>query len=695
MNDIRPLQQRLARSRAELAARRRTSLETREALRRTDAALHDAARTADTKRRETLEKRRRDLSVEADEIARQKRAASGTIRGGLDELIAIAEPDALAGSLSDQSPILLFPLRLETRFKEAQLWIRIYPDDCQIETFTEILTESELRDIKAFWMATWAAGGVEVQERAAWRSLAGAHGTGRASWLVGHFIPQNQQERPTKVAADDLLLVVAADPRLDENQETATLAFWKAWWIAGADAAARAAALGALRTAIGDAGLVKYIQQSVAPPNIGDPPPVGKSRSQVQVTALFIRFPADDSVPISTSSWLQAPAARTLPDRFMVLGFRDGAQVLRFVLEHGVPDELHVGPDPSLPDVEQMKHEGGDLTLNAELRWMTDFDEAIAKGLGARIDIGPADAAAGFDELLVLGLRYSSDASNGAAEIERLFTNHLFSSNGLGILPQGTPTNNTEGLGSGYHSQDDADRAFDNVFKHEDAFIETSDDFAKADGQHLAEGLGISLSFVKQVPQAAAVDQAEARAMNAALWPATWGYFLEEMMASAVSAADIVATREFFTRFVSGRGPLPAIRIARQPYGVLPATAFSRLAIGDGAGSYTNRLQALLSRVDVQWDALKQNVSTVSQPGDPHQRLLDILGLHPGSIEFYQRYAQSLDQLYNTLLLRHTRPIDAAVTTLEPEIAAKIAQPAMLVCRRPPGIQATRVESPR
>ena len=698
MSDIQPLQQRLARRRAELAAHRQASLETREALRRTDAALQNTERTADVERAEALAARRRELIVKADKIAGEKHAASDAIRGDLDALIAVAEPDALVASLGDQYPILLFPLRLETRFMKAtapatggvtdQLWIRIYPDDCQIETFTEILTESELRDIKAFWIATWAAGGVEEQERAAWRSLVGAHGSGRASWLVGHFVPQNQQARPVKTGKDDLLLVMSADARLNPAQETATQTFWKAWWIAGADGTARAAALGTLRNAIGDADLVKYIQQSVVPPNIGDPPPAGTPRNQIQVAALFIRFPADDSVPLSTSSWLQAPAARTLPDRFMVLGFRDGAQVLRAVLDHGVPDELHVGPDPSLPDDQQMKHEGGNLTMNAELRWMIDFDEAIANGLGARIDISAADAAAGFEELLVLGIRCSSDASTGAAETEKLLANHLFSSNGFGIIAQGTPTNNTEGSSSGYHSQDDADRSFDITFKQKEAFVETSDEFAKADGQHLAEGLGIAPGFLKRVPQAASVDQAEARAVNAALWPATWGYYLEEMMASVVSPADIVATREFFTRFVSGRGPLPAIRIGRQPYGVLPATAFSKLAFPGRSVGYLDRLRGLLSTIDAQWDALKQNVSTVGQPGDPHQKLLDVLGLHSGSVEFYQRYAQGLDQLYNTVLLGHREPWAGRFSTAQEQMRANVLAAAALPAGSHPPILA-------
>ena len=41
-----------------------------------------------------------------------------------------------------------------------------------------------------------------------------------------------------------------------------------------------------------------------------------------------------------------------------------------------------------------------------------------------------------------------------------------------------------------------------------------------------------------------------------------------------------------------------------------------------------------------------------------------------------------------------TPPIDAAVAMLEPLTEAKIAQPAMLVCNRPPGSRATSFSSP-
>ena len=113
-------------------------------------------------------------------------------------------------------------------------------------------------------------------------------------------------------------------------------------------------------------------------------------------------------------------------------------------------------------------------------------------------------------------------------------------------------------------------------------------------------------------------------------------------------------TRAFFTSFVSGRGPLPAIRIGGQPYGILPSRrsrAFSgsdrttgfRRAVSLFLGAFYN----LLRKIDADWTKMSQSVAWVGKAGDPHQTLLDILALHPSSVEYFSRNAESLDLLFN------------------------------------------------
>jgi hypothetical protein len=135
------------------------------------------------------------------------------------------------------------------------------------------------------------------------------------------------------------------------------------------------------------------------------------------------------------------------------------------------------------------------------------------------------------------------------------------------------------------------------------------------------------------------------------------------MLAPLVAPEDVAATRAFFARYVSGRGPLPAVRVGQQPYGVLPAMAFSRyrattepgpdigLALPSVGPLFLQRLHGLLARLDADWRGMADGVAHVGQAGDAHRTLLDIVGLHSGSVEYHQRYAASFDHLYNKLVL--------------------------------------------
>src|SRR5439155_25777513 len=111
------------------------------------------------------------------------------------------------------------------------------------------------------------------------------------------------------------------------------------------------------------------------------------------------------------------------------------------------------------------------------------------------------------------------------------------------------------------------------------------------------------------------------------------------------------------------RGLLPAIRLGRQPYGVIPTTALSRLrwaarrdlpAIpgAENPPGFRGTIAALdrvLKVMAGDWEQMAQNVVRVGTAGDPHRVMLNILGLHPTSVDFWQRYAASVDDLYNRM----------------------------------------------
>src|SRR6185369_13728165 len=55
--------------------------------------------------------------------------------------------------------------------------------------------------------------------------------------------------------------------------------------------------------------------------------------------------------------------------------------------------------------------------------------------------------------------------------------------------------------------------------------------------------------------------------------------------------------------------------------------------------------------IDADWTQMLDDVSFVGKTGDPHKILLDIVGLHPSSVEWAHRYAESLETLFNRLNL--------------------------------------------
>ena len=63
--------------------------------------------------------------------------------------------------------------------------------------------------------------------------------------------------------------------------------------------------------------------------------------------------------------------------------------------------------------------------------------------------------------------------------------------------------------------------------------------------------------------------------MATALWPATWGYYLTSLIGlngTGLTLESIAWAREHFIAHVRAFGPLPTLRVGRQPYGVLPIT---------------------------------------------------------------------------------------------------------------------------
>jgi len=639
--------------------------EAREELGQAREAYRDAVRELAQARMGMLRAERERLDEQAsaarEEVERAQGARAEAVRrlkGAVELFEPMSDPRKELGRLDDDYPCLLFPLRIETRFKPVgegtQLWVRVFPDTCLIDTFEPSLAAVELESARAYWRGMWRAGGVEADERAAWRALVASHGSGRAAWIADNCRPEGDPAPPVKADETDVILVVSTPAALPAAERPHVATFWRAHWRADGAAAGEQAARDALDAAVG-APRAAELAELTRPYNIADRPAAPLGPVDVASSVEFVVLP---DAPVQDQPWSHAPEVNLLPDR-LVLILEAGEQRIERLGEP-VPSPLIVGPDPLAPAGEQLHLEDGELAVPDELRWMADFERAVEVGLGFKVDLNAEQARRGFDRLMVLGVRLSGDEQDGSASLETLLDHHHHGRAGLSLVPQGTPTNNTEGVGAGFTRAADADATFDDR-RLGQLFTTEADPRLKRDGQWLAESLGIHPDVLARVAGSGGFDQRDARAMQTALWPATLGYFLETMMDPLVDDDDVEHTRWFFTRHVRGRGQVPAIRIGNQPYGILPTTAFSRIGWlgGDepdrgerrGRLGYLRRLHGLLREADEDWAALAREVPAVSRPGDPYQTLLGILGLHPGSAEFHYRYAESLDHLYNHLNL--------------------------------------------
>ncbi|MBE2221393.1 MAG: hypothetical protein IAF02_07625, partial [Anaerolineae bacterium] len=390
------------------------------------------------------------------------------------------------------------------------------------------------------------------------------------------------------------------------------------------------------------------------------------TKADVNVVVAFLDFPPPDTVDSKAQSWSQAPKVNVLPDRLVFIAYTGETAVIEH-LGRPISSPLIVGPDPTAPEEKQFRLEDGDLHIPDEIKWMFDFEQAVAQGMGFKIDLTPTQASRGFDRILVLGVRLSADEQGGKELVETLFEHHHYSLTGISLLPQGTPTNNTEKEGAAFSQAEDADDTFADYFKNDVLFTPEADPMLRRDGQWLADYLGLETAVISKIKGSNGTDQLEARAMNIALWSGTMGYMMDTMMTPIFSPEDVNFTRLYFTNFVSGRGTLPAIRIGKQPYGILPTTVFSRMGwlaprriaadeapaafMAEANSPHLFKLYQILRKMDGEWGKMANNVAFVGKSGvaDPHELLLDVLGLHATSVEYHQRYAESLTHLYNMM----------------------------------------------
>lgn len=593
MSDVDEVRRALSAAQEASAAATDARVRAAAAVRHAEAARAAALRTGDRRALRVAEHDLEEARGAASAAGEARLQAREALAAGLGRAAEVVDPRLLVQGMDPRFPVLLFPVRLETRFMTVaggvglgthlsdlahvthsstprhQLCVRIFPDTCSVDAFGEELTDTEVRDVRAYWTEVWHAAGDEAGERAAWRALVASHGSGRSAWLVATHRPDNPADQPAS----------PEDPQAD---------------------------------------------------------------------------PVFTDVDTTPGGWNRAPRARGLPDRF-VLVTESGGQHAEH-LGRPVPPEVFTGPDPLAPPEDQIRPVDGRLEVPDELAWLVDFDRAVADGLGFRVDLNTDQAQGGFDRVYALGVRVLADAEESATELETLVSHHRFSRAGFSLVPQGAPTNNTEDTPSAHSTLDDPDASFD-ALRAGPVPLEADPrrrldgqwfadllgiDPTVLDGVPHAHGAD---QRDARAMQSLLWPATMGYLLGTALEPvidddtvehARW-FFSRHVRGRGSLPAFRVGRQPYgilattaFSRSAWLRGPQPDL---------------------SGRPGFLVGLQRLLALADAEWDGFVGQVPSLGRGAapvtDPRATLLGILGLHPSAAEFGYRYAEGIEQLVN------------------------------------------------
>jgi hypothetical protein len=282
-------------------------------------------------------------------------------------------------------------------------------------------------------------------------------------------------------------------------------------------------------------------------------------------------------------SWSRAARA-VLPDRWVIRAYQGSAVFTK--TSAAVTQPIALTFSPTATDADRVPLSDG-LSIDRDLQWTVDFAAAEAAGMAVTIDLAQPDPPSqpatppggGVDLIVAVGISESATAGDGAVRLRTLLDAQHYT-RGLAFLGPGTPTNNTPTVPAAF-PPDDAGGAVSFAIER-GAPLVTPASSAGSNGLLFARALGLPLATGEHVAGVEHVDgagvdgDAAAAAMNDALWPATLGYFLEQMM--RYDAATVASARQFFVDHVRAGGPMPAFRVGRVPYGLLPAVSLTRFA---------------------------------------------------------------------------------------------------------------------
>jgi hypothetical protein len=411
--------------------------------------------------------------------------------------------------------------------------------------------------------------------------------------------------------------VDAHEPALTAGERDLGQTYWNARWVATtpeATAAAWAELTRSLRP-----NRARWVARASEPSN---------------VELLGTGNPVFSDVALRAGPFTRQPRAKLLPEQWVAIGLRGDSEVFR-VWGTPVREGLAVGlpPDPTAPTgtPADVPNNQDTLPIDDSISWLVDYQSALAAGMAITVtnaEVQGGTLAAGLDELVVLGVDWGAAPEVAATSIEAHLASHSYS-DGLALLGAGVATNNTEEERAGADTDPTLDRA---------ALDPATVAAAPRAAARICTALGIRPEAgFDAVPAVGSLADDASSDMNTALWPATFGSYLDQFMEPVVSSRTADDVHDHFRRYVRGRGPYAALRVGRQPYGLLPVTAGKT----DTGNAFLDAVSGRIDGLRPFWDNASNEVPRLGNSDRPDLDVVELLRRTPRSSSF--RFREALD----------------------------------------------------
>lgn len=436
----------------------------------------------------------------------------------------------------------------------------------------------------------------------------------------------------------DVLQVDTFEPRLTVSEIVLGRQFWEFQWRAGTDETRMRAAWQTLTDRLGTHRAL-YVATQLRPLN-----PTDRPSMKVDPPAKLTPPPSFPNRPTVTDAITFAGKPGFLPECWIVIGHGASGRIIGPVCGNSIPRDLSLTLQGDAQTV-------GNLVPD----WFTDVNKAIEKGMAVRIPLG--SSAFPIKRLFVLGGQGPGSAPEaaGADALQTMFEHHLFSQETSYIAPD-MPTNIPAGTSN--TGTDDSFNTLQGLLGKTIASGTYGADLAWAFGMKegssftklpLANQVNLSRVRIEGQPaDATASSSMTVQHLHTILWPATWGYFLEQLVPTAFTALkheEVTAwARNHFRFWVRPGGPLPTVRVGKQPYGVVPCTSLGRYVPNpdQSAGDIAIEIQCVwLLRQLFQkcWLPASANVPHIASGRNIDQEFSQLLGMEAYTKDYFGRVA--------------------------------------------------------